>query len=143
MSFNLTLVTDHNINNTFLRRYFHEFFRKIKTPIKNKYKHVYDYEAFAKLQINKGFKPNCYPCMTPMWDNSARRNINYFILHNSTPEKYKRWLSHIVKNFPWNTMPEHFLFINAWNEWAEGNHLEPCQKWGKGYLEATKEVLTK
>ena len=39
-------------------------------------------------------------------------------------------------------MPDRFLFINAWNEWAEGNHLEPCQKWGKGYLEATKEILT-
>jgi hypothetical protein len=38
-------------------------------------------------------------------------------------------------------VPENFVFINAWNEWAEGNHLEPCQKWGKDYLEVTKEVF--
>lgn len=38
---------------------------------------------------------------------------------------------------------ENFVFINAWNEWAEGNHLEPDMKWGRGYLEKTKEVLKK
>ena len=36
---------------------------------------------------------------------------------------------------------ENFIFINAWNEWAEGNHLEPCVKWGSQYLDATKMVL--
>src|SRR5207244_3029282 len=37
---------------------------------------------------------------------------------------------------------ENLVFINAWNEWAEGNHLEPCKKWGRGYLEATRAALT-
>jgi Glycosyltransferase WbsX len=87
------------------------------------------------------FKQKSYPSITPMWDNSARRKINYFILHNSTPQKYKVWLLYIINNFRWESMPESFLFINAWNEWAEGNHLEPCQKWGKEFLEATKEAL--
>ena len=131
------------IKNSFLRRYFIEFLRRIKAPIKNKYELVYDYEAFAKLQIDRGFKPNCYPTITPMWDNSARRKVNYFILHNSTPDKYKYWLKHIKDNYPWGKMPEPFLFINAWNEWAEGNHIEPCQKWGTAYLDATKEILSK
>ena len=102
---------------------------------------VYDYENFVDIQINMGFEKNKYPGITPSWDNTARRKENYFVLHNSTPAKYKKWLTHIVKNYPWNKMPESFLFINAWNEWAEGNHLEPCQKWGLKYLEVTQEAL--
>lgn len=99
------------------------------------------YSTFRDIQIKLGYKENVYPGITPMWDNSARKKENNFILHNSTPEKYKKWLSHIKENYPWETVPENFLFINAWNEWAEGNHLEPCQKWGTTYLEVTKEVL--
>jgi lipopolysaccharide biosynthesis protein len=128
---------------TILKRYFFELFRKLNISIKNKYHLVYDYEVYANLQINNGFYPNTYPTVTPGWDNSARRKINYFILHNSSPEKYKNWLKYVVKNYPWQKMPDSFLFINAWNEWAEGNHLEPCQKWGKAYLEATKEIIEK
>lgn len=131
------------IKNNFLRRYSYEFLRRIKSPLKNKYNLVYDYEAFAKLQMKKEFIPNCYPTITPMWDNSARRKVNYFILHNSTPEKYKHWLKYIKDNYPWDNMPESFLFINAWNEWAEGNHIEPCQKWGTAYLDVTNEIVSK
>ncbi len=82
-----------------------------------------------------------FPGLTPMWDNSARRREKAVILHNSSPNEYKRWLSHIVKTFKPFSKEENFVFINAWNEWAEGNHLEPCQKWGKQYLEATKNIL--
>jgi hypothetical protein len=101
----------------------------------------HDYECYSEKQISMGFKENVYPGITPMWDNSARRKEHPFILYNSTPEKYKKWLIYIKENYPWETVQESFLFINAWNEWAEGNHLEPCQKWGVAYLEATKEVL--
>jgi hypothetical protein len=76
-----------------------------------------------------------------MWDNSSRRKINPGILLNSHPDIYKKWLLHIVTAFKPYSKNENFIFINAWNEWAEGNHLEPCQKWGNKYLEVTKEVL--
>jgi lipopolysaccharide biosynthesis protein len=104
-------------------------------------KFFYNYDDYVEIQKKLGFKKGIYPGVTPMWDNSARRKNNPFILHNATPESYKNWLLFIKKNYPWQSIPENYLFINAWNEWAEGNHLEPCQKWGTKYLEVTKEVL--
>jgi lipopolysaccharide biosynthesis protein len=81
-------------------------------------------------------------CVTPNFDNTARRDKNGLILVNSTPEKYGEWLKEIAvqtdKKF---VGEERILFINAWNEWGEGNHLEPDLKWSRAYLEQTKLVL--
>ena len=129
------------LKDSILKRYWYQFLKKAAIPYQNKYHLVYDYEEYVKLQLATAFKKKSYPSVTPMWDNSARRKKNYFILHDSTPEKFKVWLLHILKNYDWEQMPESFLFINAWNEWAEGNHMEPCQKWGTAYLDVTKEAI--
>lgn len=124
------------------------FLQKVSRKIKRKLgieekglKYYIDYSQYVGKQTRAGYKKDVYPGITPMWDNSARRKENNLILHDSTPEKYKMWLKFIKENYNWETVPENFLFINAWNEWAEGNHLEPCQKWGTKYLEATKDAL--
>lgn len=112
-----------------------------KTP---KYSNkIFEYSDLVEKAIYK--KPAAYkryPGLTPMWDNTARRKTGAHIFNNSTPELYGRWLSHIVQNFKPFSADENFIFINAWNEWAEGNHLEPCQKWGRQYLEATKKIMS-
>jgi lipopolysaccharide biosynthesis protein len=117
--------------------------KKRKSEYLDKLSMVLDYGDYVSYLIstqnNQGYK--YFPGITPMWDNSARRKHAPTIFHNSTPEHYKKWLLHIRQSFlPFST-DENFVFINAWNEWAEGNHLEPCQKWGRQYLEATYEAL--
>lgn len=92
---------------------------------------------------------NRIPCVTPGWDNSARKQSDAAILLDSTPERYERWLTEIVerqkkllsRNGETAVQPESLVFINAWNEWAEGNHLEPDQRWGRAYLESTRRAL--
>ena len=83
-----------------------------------------------------------FRCVTPMWDNTARRQSGAHIYVGSTPKLYGAWLAEIatqtVENF---SLEERFIFINAWNEWAEGCHLEPDLNWGRQYLEATKAAL--
>lgn len=78
-----------------------------------------------------------YPAVTPMWDNTARRARDGVVFRDSTPALYENWLRRTIER----DQPE-FVFINAWNEWAEGCHLEPCKKWGRAYLEATRNALS-
>jgi len=104
--------------------------------------HIVEYaEVVANMRRKPAPGYKRFPGVTPMWDNSARRKERAAILANSTPELYGRWLAETVKNFSPPSPEENFIFINAWNEWAEGNHLEPCQKWGRAYLEATRAAL--
>lgn len=95
--------------------------------------------VFANYEYPKDYKR--YPCVMPSWDNTARRKNKSFLFYNSSPEGYKKWLRFHKDNFSPPSPEENFIFINAWNEWAEGNHLEPCTKWQKQYLEVTKEVM--
>jgi lipopolysaccharide biosynthesis protein len=98
-----------------------------------------DYVKFASQQKLPDYK--MFPGISPMWDNSSRRKNNPLIFYNSTPDTYKKWFITILKKFTPYSKEENFVFINAWNEWAEGNHLEPDQKWGRQYLQATKEAI--
>lgn len=103
---------------------------------------VTDYAAMAELAMAKPLPSHeLFRCATPMWDNSARRSAGARIFQGSTPEVYERWLSTLIDQAR-SRPPEHrVVFVNAWNEWAEGNHLEPCQKYGHRYLEATRRAL--
>lgn len=102
---------------------------------------VFDYDKYVSQffdQTSPGYLR--FPCVCPSWDNSARRE-HATIIHNSTPQTYQRWLKYTIGHTPSIGDDRPIVFINAWNEWAEGNHLEPCQKWGRAYLEATREAL--
>lgn len=79
----------------------------------------------------------------PSWDNTARRKNNSTIFVNSSPELYKTWLYNatIDTMSRYKDKQSRLVFINAWNEWAEGAHLEPDQKYGYAYLEATRAAL--
>ena len=102
---------------------------------------VVDYSAMVKRMLQKTNPPyKRFSCVTPSWDNTARRKTNAVILKDSLPIIYEAWLKAVIESTP-KTSKENFIFINAWNEWGEGNHLEPCQRWGHAYLEATKRAI--
>lgn len=82
-----------------------------------------------------------YRCVMPGWDNSARRSEWALIVRNSTPELYRDWLERVAADFQPPSPEENFIFVNAWNEWAEGAHLEPDQRWGLAYLKSHASAL--
>ena len=103
---------------------------------------VYSYERVAELMRRRDLPPyKRFPCVTPGWDNSPRRKRGAIILRGSTPKLYRRWLEATLARFEPYGPGENLVFINAWNEWGEGNHLEPDKRWGRAYLEATRRAL--
>jgi hypothetical protein len=84
-----------------------------------------------------------HECVTPGWDNTPRRGDGRsLIVHGSTPDAYEAWLRRVVERAPARaTTGPGIVFVNAWNEWAEGAHLEPDERWGDAYLRATARAV--
>jgi lipopolysaccharide biosynthesis protein len=102
---------------------------------------IFDYSWFVQHSLRNTVPPyRRFPCVTPSWDNSARRARNAFMFRDSSPEIYGDWLAEVVRRERART-EEPVVFINAWNEWAEGNHLEPDLVFGHRYLEATRRAV--
>lgn len=83
----------------------------------------------------------CYPTIIPNWDHSPRSGRAGHIIINSTPALFK---NHVKKIFATllNKNPQHqIVFLRSWNEWGEGNYMEPDLKFGTGYLEALREAI--
>jgi hypothetical protein len=79
----------------------------------------------------------------PGWDNSPRKAYSRaLVVEGITPAIYKEWLCHCLEyTRKRHARQERFVFINAWNEWAEGAYLEPDSRYGYAYLQATREAL--
>lgn len=100
---------------------------------------VVDYAKVLAQSAKRDVPPfKLYRGIIPSWDNTARRQNTPTILVNATPSLYGMWLRYLRAYTRDNHKEEdNFIFINAWNEWGEGCHLEPDQEWGLGYLEET------
>jgi len=78
------------------------------------------------------------------WDNTARRGPASFLFEGSSPREYEAWLRGAVSWTEAHHPPEErIVFLNAWNEWAEGAHLEPDHRHGRAWLEATARGLAR
>jgi len=115
------------------------------TPFMNEYSGcVFDYEPLASnaRKLLGEVEHQVIPGVFPSWDNTARRAEQGSVYFGSTPDTYGAWLAEAASHaFSKPVGKESFVVINAWNEWAEGAHLEPDQKFGHGFLRATADVL--
>jgi lipopolysaccharide biosynthesis protein len=105
---------------------------------------IYLYEKVLMNGFPKeSFERADYPCLIPNWDNTPRSGSSGVVLHQSTPELFKaqvRKALELTKDLP----KEHqIIFVKSWNEWAEGNHLEPDLRFGEGYLEVIRNEIYK
>lgn len=125
----------HKLGN--LRKEFLMIKRKIlKRPT------IFNYKEAIKYMISEDCKNNnVIPLIAPNWDHSPRSGGNSILLHNPHPRYFKKLVRHaleVVNNKP---KEEQIIFIKSWNEWGEGNYLEPDLEFGKGNLEALKQGI--
>jgi hypothetical protein len=102
----------------------------------------YEYEdavAQAMARPDPGYLR--FPCVFTGWDNSPRRRTGASIFVNSTPARYQQWLESAARRALGQSPGDALVFVNAWNEWAEGAHLEPDDRNGDGYLAAHNAAM--
>lgn len=84
---------------------------------------------------------NVYPSIFPQWDRTPRAGNSEGVYVNATPTTFKKHIQdalNVIKN---KDMEHRILFLRAWNEWGEGNYVEPDLKYGHGFLDAIKETI--
>jgi hypothetical protein len=103
--------------------------------------HEYDtvWEYASRVRSEPGLVT--YPGAFADWDNTARYGDRARIFRGASPERFEYWFSRLLDSMPERGLPEDFIWVNAWNEWAEGAYLEPDERHGFGYLEAIQRQL--
>ncbi|HEY7819968.1 MAG TPA: glycoside hydrolase family 99-like domain-containing protein, partial [Vicinamibacteria bacterium] len=105
---------------------------------------LHDYNEMILTSTARARNPRIFRTATMAWDNTARRpegEPTVFI--NGTPGRYEKWLSRLCRETTGRDPEERLVFINAWNEWAEGVYLEPDQDCGYAYINATRRALSR
>lgn len=107
-----------------------------------KYPQIRDYKNFYHYLIGPESKEeHICPSIMPNWDHTPRSSKNGMVLHNATPELFEK---HVEETFRIiGTKKNNIIFIKSWNEWGEGNYMEPDLKYGHGYLDALKSNFDK
>jgi lipopolysaccharide biosynthesis protein len=122
-----------------------KFVRNVLQGIFSATQKVYPYKQYKKRAqlVNDSLPYKGLPCVLVGFDNTARRGKKGIVIKDQNPTEFEHSLKKAVEMVENRPSEEKLVFINAWNEWAEGNHLEPDHKDGLTYLEVVKKVFSK
>jgi hypothetical protein len=98
-------------------------------------------EAMLYFLDSAAASPDAYPCVVPNWDNSPRSGSRALVLHDSSPELFRQHLRSALALVRPRPPEKRLVFVKSWNEWAEGNYLEPDLRFGHGYLDVLRDEV--
>lgn len=99
---------------------------------------VMQYATIAQSYLDRAYgSAKVFKTVIPSWDNTARTGDRAVMMLNGTPENYEYWLSSTIDHVQRLDKCDQLIFINAWNEWAEGCHLEPDRRFDHQFLHST------
>ena len=136
---NVVRLYDAIPNPSFLRRIYNKLTRTILSyPVICPYKKI-----ISNLICEYDKQSQIIPTIIPNWDHTARSGKNGIVFKHSTPELFNIHLNQALNAVNNKTSENRVLFLKSWNEWGEGNYIEPDLKYGHRYLEAIKSSLSK
>lgn len=97
--------------------------------------------AISHCVRTEDFKDNVFPTMMPNWDHTPRSIDGGTVLHNATPELFYKHARDVLMSVSGKSMNRQIVFLKSWNEWGEGNYMEPDLKYGKGYIRALRKAV--
>lgn len=102
---------------------------------------VFSYRRFVERSLQERTHPHEYPVAVPNWDNTPRAGRRGSVLHGSTPELFRRNLRRAIERVADRPTERRIVVLKSWNEWAEGNTLEPDRRFGRANLEVVREEV--
>jgi lipopolysaccharide biosynthesis protein len=119
--------------------------RKLRRAIRRLLEYPIDIYSYRRilphLIMPEAIKANVHPHVIPNWDNTPRCGVNGVVIHGSTPELFRIHVRETLQQILHKPIEQRIMFIKSWNEWAEGNYMEPDLKFGKSYLEIFRDEI--
>lgn len=119
------------------------FAEKVKRKLFH-YPKVLHYDDYCRYVLSQYvLNDNIHPCINPNFDHSPRSKEKGVVICDHSPEKWGKLCTKIFSLCNKREGESNLVFLKAWNEWGEGNYLEPDLKFGKGFIEATRRAIDK
>ena len=123
---------------------FSKYYKKILSVLFN-WPRIYSYKTIYPQLISDYEKDHndVFPTMIPNWDHTPRSKEYGYLYKGATPEMFYNHALDVLSRIHGKPKPYCISFIKSWNEWGEGNYMEPDLKYGKGFINALKRAITK
>ena len=116
----------------FIRKIFHKWLKVLPE--------IYPYNIEV-MHTELDGREDIIPTVIPCWDHTPRSGYRGVVLRGSTPERFGEAMNTAVKSIAHKPFDKRIIIIKSWNEWAEGNYIEPDLRWGTGYLDALRKEI--
>lgn len=126
----------YNKASNFVMRCFNFARKFIKVPFIIPYKKAIKHSVFEE-----DYREDVFPTMMPNWDHTPRSGRGGTVLHNATPELFEEHAKKVLATTKDKNEDKRIVFLKSWNEWGEGNYMEPDLKFGRGFINALKKAI--
>ena len=127
-----------------IRKFIYRIYRKIRGSFL-RIPRCYNYKICYSKMIGREEieKKDVFPTIMPNWDHTPRSGCNGYLLTHSTPDVFQKHCEDVFSKISSKKEENQIVFLKSWNEWGEGNYMEPDLKYGHGYINALKNALMK